>query len=90
MVEPNADYPLHLRAAISGRLDTGRIRLKADFGPPVGIILADQDGVVLDVTRGLTFQLTKDLRHRVEREIEPFVGAVDITTFERERRPKVQ
>jgi hypothetical protein len=70
----------------SGRLDTGRIRLRADFGPPVGVILADQDGVVLDVTRGRTFQLTKDARQRIEREIEPFVGAVDITTFERDRR----
>lgn len=88
-------FVYRLRASLlslpaSGQLDTTRIRLKADFGPPTGIILADQEGLVLDTTRGLMYELTKNARHRIEREIASFVGVVDITTYERERRPKAQ
>jgi len=79
---------LLLSRPAKGQLLTTGIRLKADFGPPTGTILADRDGLVLDTTRGLTYRLTKDARQRIEREIASYVGVVDVTTYERERRPK--
>jgi hypothetical protein len=42
------------------------------------------------IPRAVSYQLTKDARQRIEREIASFVGVVDVTTYERERRPKAR
>ena len=78
-----------LRAALLSRQAKGQIlvkgiRLRADFGPATGVILVDRNGVVLEVTRNVTFQLPREAMRRIERDIEGFIGVVDLRAYEKE------
>ena len=66
-----------------GQILRDGLRLKADFGGAAGVYFVDRNGTVLHDGSGAAFVLTKEQMKRLEREIQDFVGVVDVNATKR-------
>jgi hypothetical protein len=64
------------------------IRLKADLGDLGATYFVDKEGTVLKKGSGATFQLSADELARLEKQLEPLIGVVDVESYRRHKKEK--
>ena len=70
-----------------GQILSKGIRLKADFGESGGVFFVDRNGMVWQQDTGSTFSLSAEKVEQLQKQLQYFMGVVDIKALRRSEKP---